>query len=77
MASGDPVDMQREKRWPSGEVDGFKVIFKPWEEDDDFSDQEGVVPPIAGIDPATGKLIDQDGMEVDDDSDEPVNSKMV
>ena len=70
MASGDPVDMQREKRWPSAEVEGVKVKFKAWEEDDGFSDQEGVVPAIAGIDPVTGKLIDQDGKEVDEDGDE-------
>jgi hypothetical protein len=70
MASGDPVDMQRGKRWPSAEVNGIKVKFKAWEEDEDFSDQEGVVPPIAGIDPVTGKLIDNDGMAVDDDADD-------
>jgi len=48
MASGDPVDLQREKRWPNRTGDaapqapkGVKVEFKPWEEDSDFSDQEG------------------------------------
>ncbi|KAH7914204.1 hypothetical protein BJ138DRAFT_1110783 [Hygrophoropsis aurantiaca] len=54
MASGDPLDIQREKRWPrqtgtgvNGAVNGsqvgtgVKVDFKPWEEDSDFSDQEG------------------------------------
>ena len=50
MASGDPVDLQREKRWPNRTGDaapqaqkGVKVEFKPWEEDSDFSDQEGMV----------------------------------
>jgi hypothetical protein len=50
MASGDPLDLQREKRWPNrtGEAGpqvqkGVKVEFKPWEEDSDFSDQEGMV----------------------------------
>jgi hypothetical protein len=57
MASGDPVDLQREKRWPNrtGEgaphvPKGVKVEFKPWEEDADFSDQEGMV----GYEPAGG-----------------------
>jgi hypothetical protein len=57
MASGDPVDLQREKRWPNrtGEgtphaPKGVKVEFKPWEEDSDFSDQEGMV----GYEPAGG-----------------------
>lgn len=50
MASGDPVDLQREKRWPNhtGETTapgpkGVKVEFKPWEEDSDYSDQEGMI----------------------------------
>lgn len=57
MAAGDPVDMQREKRWPKTDVKGVKVEFKPWEEDSDFSDQEGVVPPVSGYDPVTGHLM--------------------
>jgi hypothetical protein len=54
MASGDPVDMQREKRWPNrtGSTGvpngpnqpqtgaGIKVNFDA-EEDEDFSDEEG------------------------------------
>jgi hypothetical protein len=50
MASGDPVDLQREKRWPNrtGEAGpqapkGVKVEFNSWEEDSDFSDTEGMV----------------------------------
>ncbi|RDB22845.1 putative nucleolar protein C2C4.08 [Hypsizygus marmoreus] len=46
MASGDPVDIQREKRWPNRTGDrGVKVEFKPYEEDSDYSDEEGLVPP--------------------------------
>lgn len=55
MASGDPIDMQREKRWPNRTANntgtpqtgaGVRVNFDAWEEDDDFSDQEGVFGPI-------------------------------
>ncbi|KAI0375610.1 hypothetical protein BV20DRAFT_959607 [Pilatotrama ljubarskyi] len=49
MASGDPVDQQREQRWPKRTEDNQpKVEFKDWEEDSDFSDMEGVMgPPTA------------------------------
>ncbi|KAG5648977.1 hypothetical protein DXG03_000326 [Asterophora parasitica] len=43
MAGGDPVDIQREKRWPNRTSQGVKVDFKPHEEDSDFSDEEGLV----------------------------------
>lgn len=56
MASGDPIDMQREKRWPNRTTNsttgiqqtgsGVKVDFEAWEEDEDFSDQEGIFGPI-------------------------------
>ncbi|KAH0839875.1 hypothetical protein J3R83DRAFT_826 [Lanmaoa asiatica] len=55
MASGDPIDMQREKRWPNRtgsntgapqSTGGVTVNFDAWEEDDDFSDQEGIFGPI-------------------------------
>lgn len=55
MASGDPVDMQREKRWPNRTGNntgipqagaGVRVNFEAWEEDDDLSDQEGLFGPI-------------------------------
>lgn len=56
MASGEPVDMQRERRWPQHTPvsvpnvpqngAGVKVNFESWEEDDDFSDLEGVCGPI-------------------------------
>ncbi|KAI6163017.1 hypothetical protein EDD17DRAFT_1693935 [Pisolithus thermaeus] len=60
MASGEPIDMQRERRWPnrtstSGAPNaplngaGVRVHFDPWEEDDDFSDQEGVCGPAVDI----------------------------
>ena len=48
MASGKPLDMQREERWPSQtEVNpmgktGVKVVRKPWEVDSDYDDLEGV-----------------------------------
>ncbi|KIK92712.1 hypothetical protein PAXRUDRAFT_13075 [Paxillus rubicundulus Ve08.2h10] len=52
MASGDPIDMQREKRWPNrtGSTGvpnqpqtgaGIKVNFDADEGDEDFSDEEG------------------------------------
>ncbi|KAJ6598966.1 hypothetical protein DFH09DRAFT_1129679 [Mycena vulgaris] len=58
MASGDPLDTQREHRWPNRTGDntaGVKVNFKAYEEDSDFSDQEGV---MGGYDPVTGVLND-------------------
>ena len=43
MASGDPLDEQREQRWPNRTADGQpKVAFREWEEDSDLSDMEGV-----------------------------------
>lgn len=43
MASGDPVDEQREKRWPNRTVNGQpKVEFADWEEDSEMSDMEGI-----------------------------------
>jgi len=49
MASGDPVDLQREKRWPNrtGEgtpqgPKGIQVEWNPWEDDGEYSDQEGM-----------------------------------
>ncbi|KAJ7094672.1 hypothetical protein B0H15DRAFT_830457 [Mycena belliarum] len=56
MASGDPLDTQREIRWPNRTGDnnaGVKVKFTPYEEDSDFSDQEGV---MGGYNPSTGVL---------------------
>jgi len=45
MASGDPVDVQREKRWPNRtSTANQKVQFLPWEEGSDVSDLEGVMP---------------------------------
>ncbi|KAF7355400.1 putative nucleolar protein C2C4.08 [Mycena sanguinolenta] len=58
MASGQPLDMQREMRWPNrtggpGANSGVKVQFQPYEEDSDYSDQEGL---MGGYDPRTGVL---------------------
>lgn len=44
MASGEPLDKQRERRWPKRTDDySTKVKRFPWEEDPDYSDTEGVV----------------------------------
>ncbi|TFK75817.1 hypothetical protein BDN72DRAFT_785842 [Pluteus cervinus] len=44
MASGGPVDLQREERWPNRtEQQGVKVKWKPWEESSDYSDEEGIL----------------------------------
>ena len=51
MAEGDPIDIQREKRWPNQTAAGVKVELKPWEEDSDYSDEEGVIPPIPRNEP--------------------------
>jgi len=48
MASGQPLDMQREERWPAQTetnplgLPGVKVVRKPWEVDSDYDDMEGV-----------------------------------
>ncbi|KAF8076494.1 hypothetical protein FPV67DRAFT_1618269 [Lyophyllum atratum] len=49
MAAGDPVDIQREKRWPNHTAKGVKVDFKPHEENSDYSDEEAPVPTAASI----------------------------
>ncbi|KZT12480.1 uncharacterized protein LAESUDRAFT_718741 [Laetiporus sulphureus 93-53] len=52
MASGDPLDVQREKRWPNRTTSSNpKVEFKAWEEDSDMSDLEGVMPVDADAQP--------------------------
>ncbi|KAI6034344.1 hypothetical protein BKA83DRAFT_4188596 [Pisolithus microcarpus] len=48
MASGEPIDMQRAPNAPLNRA-GVRVHFDPWEEDDDFSDQEGVCGPAVDI----------------------------
>jgi len=47
MAEGDPLDMQREKRWPNQTNTGVQVELQPWQEDSDYSDEEGILPPIS------------------------------
>jgi hypothetical protein len=68
MASGDPLDIQREKRWPArtGEGKSTKVQFTPWEEDE-MSDVECVMPAVSGYDPKTGDLIGADAMDERED----------
>lgn len=44
MASGPPVDEQKEKRWPNQTpANNVKVELKEWQEDSDFSDTEGIM----------------------------------
>lgn len=42
MAEGDPLDMQREERWPHQTKTGVQVDIKPWQEDENYSDEEGI-----------------------------------
>lgn len=42
MADGDPVDIQREKRWPNQTKAGLAVELQPWQEDSDYSDEENL-----------------------------------
>ncbi|KAL0949458.1 hypothetical protein HGRIS_009512 [Hohenbuehelia grisea] len=63
MATGEQVDMQRERRWPNRTgpticygTTNLKVKFHPWEEDSDYSDEEGLFPPMGTWDPVTGEL---------------------
>jgi len=61
MASGEPLDTQRERRWPNrtgagdpgSNVGALQVQFEPYEEDSDISDQEGV---LGGYNRDTGVL---------------------
>jgi len=58
MASGEPLDTQREMRWPkrtgaAGTNSGVKVQFEAYEVDSDYSDQEGL---MGGYNPRTGAL---------------------
>ncbi|KAJ7276492.1 hypothetical protein B0H12DRAFT_1005097 [Mycena haematopus] len=54
MASGEPLDTQREIRWPNRTAGpDVKVQFAPYEEDSDYSDQEGL---MGGYNPRTGVL---------------------
>ena len=62
MASGDPIDQQREQRWPNRTADNMpKVEFQEWEEDSDFSDMEGIFgPPVSGANGAQPQADDDD-----------------
>jgi hypothetical protein len=67
MAEGDQLDMQREQRWPNQTTTGVQVEVQPWQEDDDYSDEEGIFGFIPANQNATteqGKDADQ-GMPVD------------
>ena len=68
MASGDPVDQQREARWPNRTAaQQPKVQFHVWEEDEDLSDMEGLFGFPAGstrhIVPATDDDKEENGAE--------------
>ncbi|KAJ6539439.1 hypothetical protein B0H19DRAFT_1179101 [Mycena capillaripes] len=56
MASGEPLDTQRERRWPNrlAPNSGVKVPFQDYEVDSDYSDQEGLMG--GGYDARTGAL---------------------
>jgi hypothetical protein len=65
MASGPPVDMQREARWPSQEAQinprGTKSVSVEWEPhqiDSDFDEvgMEDIFPPAAG----GGPIVDEE-----------------
>ncbi len=55
MASGDPIDQQREQRWPGRTNDKPKIEFEEWEEDSEFDDMEGIFGQ-----PVNGQLSDAD-----------------
>ncbi|KAJ7638907.1 hypothetical protein FB45DRAFT_904238 [Roridomyces roridus] len=58
MAGGEPLDMQREQRWPNrtGLPEAkLQVKFEDYEEYSDYEDQEGV---MGGYDSRTGALVD-------------------
>ncbi|CAL1700743.1 unnamed protein product [Somion occarium] len=63
MASGDPIDAQREKRWPERlSATQPKVVFKPTDEDSDLTDGDDV----NAIDV---RPTDDPYMQLDDDDD--------
>ncbi|THV08439.1 hypothetical protein K435DRAFT_740525 [Dendrothele bispora CBS 962.96] len=44
MISGEPLDQQRERRWPDRtNSGGVQVQWQPWEVDSDYSDEEGLI----------------------------------
>ena len=64
MATGEDCDKQRERRWPnrSSAVEP-KLIMKPEDEDEEYSDMEGLFPP-------PGKQFPVNHVEYDDEDDE-------
>ncbi|TDL29582.1 hypothetical protein BD410DRAFT_780030 [Rickenella mellea] len=76
MASGNQLDVQREERWPhhnKGDVitpgSALKVQFNAWEEEEDYSDTEGVMAssiPHHEVEVAT-KLMSIDDEEIKDE----------
>ena len=67
MASGDPVDEQREKRWPNRTADGKpKVEFTEFEEDSDLSDMEGIFGYPAASSTANAAAKDEDPVNDDE-----------
>ena len=47
MAGGQPLDMQREARWPGQTNPAIEVEWKPWQDDSDVSDTEGMLGPTS------------------------------
>lgn len=69
MASGQPLDMQREERWPSQTetnafgASGVKVLRQPWEVDSDLDDMEGMFGDYQG-EPEPGLISDDEVLPV-------------
>ena len=69
MASGEQIDLQRERRWPNQTAGGsLWVKLKPEQEGrEDDSDDEMDAAPKLGYDPVTGNLYRTDILDSDSD----------
>ncbi|TFY50932.1 hypothetical protein EVJ58_g10826 [Rhodofomes roseus] len=74
MASGDTLDVQRDKRWPNRTSSiNTKVEFMPWEEDSDEDDLEAIMPGSRATMQISGEQVmpnpdgNEDLPEVEDD----------
>ncbi|KAI0732947.1 hypothetical protein C8Q72DRAFT_73998 [Fomitopsis betulina] len=71
MASGDTLDVQRDKRWPNRTSSmNTKVEFMPWEEDSD-EDLEGIMP----ADRATMQITGEQTMPDPEGNDDPYDGE--
>ena len=76
MASGDTLDVQRDKRWPNRTSSmNTKVEFMPWEEDSDEDDLEGIMPADRATMQISGEqtLPDPEGNDDDPYGEEPLD----